>query len=161
MFIYLSRFATTRFCVPFYIQCDASIVGVGSVLFQIMSDGQEHPVAFHSKKLNSAQKIYSITELECYAAVLAVKNFRAYVEMMPFTIITDHASLKWLLAQKDLDGRLCRSLKSQEFNFTIEHRKGTAKVVPDALSRMHVEDSGILIRSRVIHRSGFTIFQLG
>lgn len=129
------------FSRPFYIQCDASTVGVGSVLFQIMSDGQEHPIAFHSKKLNAAQKNYSITELECYAAVLSVKHFRAYVELMQFTIITDHASLKWLMGQKDLNGRLCRwSLKLQAFNFAIEHRKGSANVVPDALSRMHVEE---------------------
>lgn len=129
------------FTRPFYIQCDASIVGVGSVLFQIMEDGEEHPIAFYSKKLNSAQRNYSITELECYAAVLAVKNFRAYVELMPFTIITDHASLKWLMGQKDLGGRLCRwSLKLQAFNFNIEHRKGSANVVPDALSRMFVEE---------------------
>lgn len=99
------------FSLPFFIQCDASTVGVGSVLFQIMSDGQEHPIAFHSKKFNSAQKNYSITELECYAAVLSVKHFRAYVEMMPFTIITDHASLKWLMSQKDLeDGALSYKL---------------------------------------------------
>lgn len=129
------------FSRPFFIQCDASTVGVGSVLFQVMSDGEEHPIAFHSKKLNSAQRNYSITELECYAAVLGVKHFRAYVEMMPFTIITDHASLKWLMGQKDLGGRLCRwSLKLQAFNFEIEHRKGSANIVPDALSRMYVEE---------------------
>lgn len=125
----------------FFIQCDASTVGIGSVLFQKSDDGQEHPIAFHSKKLNAAQKNYSITELECYAAVLSVKHFRAYVEMMPFTIITDHASLKWLMGQKDLGGRLCRwSLKLQAFNFGIEHRKGSANIVPDALSRMHVDE---------------------
>lgn len=129
------------FSRPFYIQCDASTVGVGSVLFQISDDGQEHPIAFQSKKLNAAQRNYSITELECYAAVLSVKHFRAYVEMMPFTIITDHASLKWLMGQKDLGGRLCRwSLKLQAFNFDIEHRKGSANIVPDALSRAYVDE---------------------
>lgn len=120
------------FTKHFYIQCDASLVGVGSVLFQISDDGEEHPIAFHSKKLNSAQRKYSVTELECYAAVLCVKHFRAYVELMPFTIITDHASLKWLMNQKDLSGRLGRwSLKLQSFNFDIQHRKGTANVVDE------------------------------
>lgn len=129
------------FTKPFFIQCDASIVGVGSVLFQLSDDGEEHPIAFHSKKLNSAQRKYSVTELECYAAVLSVKHFRAYVELMPFTIITDHASLKWLMGQKDLGGRLGRwSLKLQSYNFDIQHRKGTANVVPDTLSRMYVDE---------------------
>lgn len=129
------------FSRPFFIQCDASMVGVGSVLFQVMADGQEHPIAYFSKKLNAAQRKYSVTELECYAAVLSVKNFRPYVELMPFTIITDHASLKWLMGQKDLSGRLGRwSLKLQSFDFKIEHRKGSMNVVPDALSRAHLDE---------------------
>lgn len=126
---------------PFVIQCDASATGVGSVLFQTDENGGEHPIAFMSKKLNSAQRNYSVTELECYAAVLSVKKFRPYVEGMDFKILTDHASLKWLMSQKDLNGRLARwSLKLQAFRFSIEHRKGSANVVPDALSRVHMEE---------------------
>lgn len=125
---------------PFVIQCDASATGVGSVLFQVDDNNEEHPIAFMSKKLNAAQRNYSVTELECYAAVLSVKKFRPYVEGMEFKILTDHASLKWLMSQKDLSGRLARwSLKLQTYRFTIEHRKGSANIVPDALSRAHVE----------------------
>lgn len=129
------------FTKPFVIQCDASITGVGSVLFQLDDEGHERPIAFMSKKLNSAQRNYSVTELECLAAMLSVKRFRGYIEGMEFKIITDHASLKWLMGQKDLSGRLARwSLKLQGFNFSIEHRKGSANVVPDALSRVYVEE---------------------
>lgn len=128
------------FSLPFYIQCDACITGVGGVLYQVI-DGGEHPIAFMSKKLNAAQRNYSITELECLAAVLCIKKFRCYVEGMRFTVITDHASLKWLMSQKDLAGRLARwSLKLQGYDFTIEHRKGSANVVPDALSRIEALD---------------------
>lgn len=92
-----------------------------------------------SKKLNSAQKNYSVTELECLAAVLCIQKFRSYIEGMPFTVITDHASLKWLMKQKDLAGRLAKwSLKLQIFDFNIEPRKGSANVVPDALSRIQL-----------------------
>lgn len=128
------------FSLPFFIQCDASIVGVGGVLFQ-MKDGGEHPIAFMSKKLNAAQRNYSVTELECLAAILCIKKFRCYVEGMHFTVITDHASLKWLMEKKDLAGRLARwSLELQAFDFKIEHRKGSANIVPDTLSRMYVDE---------------------
>lgn len=128
------------FSQHFYIQCDASMSGVGGVLFQLVNN-EEHPIAYMSRKLNTAQKNYSVTELECLAAVLCVQKFRCYVEGMPFTIITDHASLKWLMGQKELTGRLARwSLKLQGFDFKIEHRKGSENVVPDTLSRMHVDE---------------------
>lgn len=72
-------------------------------LIMVLNDKEEeHPIAFYSQKLNSSQKNYTVTEKECLAAVLAIRKFRPYVEMMPFTIITDHASLKWLMPLKDL-----------------------------------------------------------
>lgn len=56
-------------------------------------------------------------------------------------VITDHSSLKWLMSQRDLSGRLVRwSLKLHSFDFIIEYRKGTDNIVPDALSRSHGVD---------------------
>lgn len=93
-----------------------------------------------SHKLTSAQKNYTVSEQEFLAAVMAVKKFRAYVEGHEFEIITDHASLKWLMNQTDLHGRLARwALKLQGFNFKTCHRKGIQNVVPDTLSRMYSE----------------------
>lgn len=79
-------------------------------------------------------------------------KFRPYVEMMTFTVITDHASLKWLMTLKDLSGRLARwSLQLQSYNFNIEHRKGSDNVVADMLLRgsqeiraEEIDDSDIL-----------------
>ena len=92
----------------FFIQCDASYFGVGAVLFQKDEETNERPIAFFSQKLNSCQTNYSVTEKECLGAVLAVKRFWPYIELMPFTIITENASLKWLMSLKDLNGRLDR-----------------------------------------------------
>lgn len=96
------------FSKPFFIQCDASNMGVGGVLYQLDYNGEEHPIAYMSQKLNSAQRNYSVTELECLAAILCLEKFRGFVEDMTFTIITDHASLKWLMTQRDLSGRYKR-----------------------------------------------------
>lgn len=125
----------------FYIRCDASNDGVGSVLYQKDEDGAERPISYISQKLNDAQKKYTVTELECLAALIAIKKFRPYVEGLPFTVITDHASLKWLMTQKELSGRLARwSLKLQAMDFIIEHQRGSENVVPDALSRVFCDE---------------------
>ena len=120
----------------FWVQCDASHIGIGAVLYQINDEGHENPIAFYSQKLNKCQRNYSVTEKECLAAILAVERFRPYIELMTFTVVTDHASLKWLMQLKDLTGRLARwSLRLQPYDFDIQHRKGTENVVADTLSR--------------------------
>lgn len=124
------------FSKPFYVQCDASDVGIGGVLFQYDTNGDEKPIYFYSAKLNSAQKNYSVTERECLAVIKSIEKFRPYVEGYDFTVITDHSSLKWLMTTKDLNGRLARwSLKLQPYTFTVQHRKGTQNIVADSLSR--------------------------
>lgn len=86
----------------------------------------------YRKKLKKNQRQYTVSKKECYAAVLAVKKFRVYVEGQRFTIIIDCAFLKWLMTLTDL--RLTRwSLHLQGFQFNIQHRKGTENIVPDAL----------------------------
>jgi hypothetical protein len=85
---------------------------------------------------SSAESNYSITELECLAVVWAVKLFRSRLYGRSFSIVTDHAALKWLMTRPNLAGRLHRwSLTLQEYDFVIEYRPGATNVVADALSR--------------------------
>lgn len=133
--------ANPDFSKKFFLHCDASDYGIGAVLVQLDENGQERPIAYMSRKLNTAQRNYSVTERECLAAVEAVKRFRCYLEMQDFEIVTDHASLLWLMKQPDLSGRLARwVLKLQTFKFNISHRKGKDHVVPDALSRVNSDE---------------------
>lgn len=121
--------------LPFFVQCDASDVGIGAVLWQKHSDG-EKVIAYMSQKLTTSERKYSSSERECLAVLVAVEKFRLYIEGVHFTVITDHESLKWLMNLKDPSGRLGRwALKLQGFDHTIVHRKGVHNVVPDALSR--------------------------
>jgi len=70
--------------------------------------------------------------------MVCIKRFRPYIKGHEFTVITDHASLKWLIAQTDLHSRLARwALTLQGCNFKIERRSGRLNVVPDALSRVN------------------------
>jgi hypothetical protein len=110
--------SSTDFAKPFAIHCDASKTGVGAVLVQTLTEGDERPFSFISKKVNKAQKNYTVTDQECLAAIVALKSFRAYMEGHDLTIITDHASLKWLMPNHDLNSRLARwALTLQRFKF--------------------------------------------
>lgn len=131
--------ASPDFAKPFVIQADASNVGVGAVLTQ-MVDEKECVVAYASRTLTQSERKFTVTEKELLAVVFALEKFRCYVEGQRFTVVTDHASLRWLHNLKDPIGRLARwAIKLQQFDMEVVHRKGALNVVPDALSRAPIE----------------------
>uniref|UniRef100_A0A1X7TA94 Reverse transcriptase RNase H-like domain-containing protein n=1 Tax=Amphimedon queenslandica TaxID=400682 RepID=A0A1X7TA94_AMPQE len=85
---------------------DASDRGVGAVLSQLDDSGQEHPVAYFSKKLLPREEKYSTIEKECLAIKLGVKAFQVYLLGKQFQIQTDHRALVWLNNMKDKTSRL-------------------------------------------------------
>ena len=122
---------------PFILQTDASDRGVGAVLSQLDEKGQEHPVAYYSRKLLPREERYSTVEKECLAIKLGVQNFQVYLAGRPFQIQTDHHSLVWLDRLKDSNPRLSRwSLFLQPFQYDVVHRSGRANGNADTLSRI-------------------------
>ena len=121
----------------FVLQTDASDRGVGAVLSQQMCDGEEHPIAYYSRKLLPREERYSTVEKECLAVKLGIQAFRVYLLGRPFQIQTDHRSLVWLDRLKESNTRLARwSLALQPYQFTVTYRPGSANNNADALSRM-------------------------
>ena len=124
-----------NFNIPFELQTDASTLG--AVLTQQV-DGIEYVISYASRSLADAEKNYITTELECLGIIWAIKKYREYLEGYHFTVVTDHASLKWLHNLKNPTGRSARwSLSLLEYDFKIIHRKGSSHHVPGALSRMY------------------------
>ena len=127
------------FEIPFTLYTDASKNGLGAVLAQKKS-GKEFVIAYASCSTNKAEENYPITDLECLAIVWAIKHFHHYLSR-PFTIVTDHAALKWLKTSKMPKGRRARwIMELQQHHFTIEHRAGKHNANADALSRMYDEE---------------------
>ena len=84
---------------PFQVETDASDYAIGAVLYQ---DGK--PIAFESKKLDSAQCRYTVQEKELFAVIHALKTWRHYLYGNHFVVTTDHESLKYFCDQQDLKG---------------------------------------------------------
>lgn len=141
--------ASPDFTKPFFIQCDASNTGVGSVLYQ-ESDGIDHPIAYASRTLNKCERKYSVTEKELIAVIFSIEKFRSYVQGSRFTVETDHASLLWLTNISNPTGRLARwAIRLSQFNFNIIHRKGKHNIVADALSRS-ITETAVLDLNKLI-----------
>ncbi|KAH8238756.1 hypothetical protein KR032_001286, partial [Drosophila birchii] len=119
----------------FVLQTDASEYGIGAVLTQT-TDGQERVVAYASRRLNSAERNYSVTKKECLAIVWAVRRMRCYIEGYMFEVITDHQALKWLNSIDNPTGRIARwALELQQYQYDVHYRRGAQNLVADALSR--------------------------
>ena len=97
-----------NFDVPFVLQTDASILGLGAVLSQKQSDNRLHPVAFASRSLSKAERNYSITELETLAVVWAVSHFHAYLYGHKVTVYTDRSAVRAVLGTPGPNGKHAR-----------------------------------------------------
>ena len=114
----------------FQLQTDASALGLGAVLEQ-----GGHVIAYASRVLTKAKANYSVIQRECLAVVYGIRQFRHYLLGRSFQLWTDHKPLQWLSEQR-MEGMLCRwALALQEYNFTVEYRKGSHNDNADALSR--------------------------
>ena len=125
------------FTRPFLLHTDASQVGLGAVLSQVI-DEEEHPVLYISRKLLKHEVNYATIEKEALAVKWAVHHLRYYLWGRDFTLITDHAPLKWMARNKDKNARITRwFLELQDYHFKVEHRPGKSIPHADALSRMY------------------------
>lgn len=124
-----------NFDEKFFIQTDASLVGVGAVLFQEQG-GLEHPIAYASRALSSAEQKYAATERELLAMMFAIEKFRGYIEGTEFVVISDCSALQFLTRIQNPSGRLARwAMQLGQYEFEVRHRPGKLNIVPDVLSR--------------------------
>ncbi|WVZ88094.1 hypothetical protein U9M48_034647 [Paspalum notatum var. saurae] len=122
------------FTKPFCIEADASGVGIGAVLLQ-----EGHPLAYISKPLGPKSLGLSTYEKEYLAILLAVQQWRHYLQHGEFIIFTDQKSLVQLT-----DKRLHTPWQQKVFSkllglqYRVIYKKGTDNRVADALSHQPV-----------------------
>ena len=118
------------------------------MLSQRNQDGEEHPVAYGSRKLLPREQKYSAIEREALAIISGIKHYRTYLEGTEFQVETDYDPLTRLSNLNDSYGRLARwALTLQPYCFTVVHRSGTVNANADGLSRdqgSQVKEEGVL-----------------
>ncbi|GJP42101.1 hypothetical protein CLOM_g1693 [Closterium sp. NIES-68] len=130
---------------PYEVVTNASDIAIGAVLLLDFDDGLQ-PVAYESRKLQGAQKNYTVHDKEMLAIVHAFKTWRCYLTGADVTVRTDHKSLQYLRAQPNLNPRQIRWLDFLESNFhyTITYKRG-ANNIADALTRPTAHTAAILV----------------
>ncbi|GBL63530.1 Transposon Ty3-I Gag-Pol polyprotein [Araneus ventricosus] len=125
----------------FILDTDASNKGIGAVLSQNIGN-EERVIAYFSKSLGKPERNYCVTRKELLAIVKSIEHFHHYLYGRKFLLRTDQASLRWLLNFKEPEGQIARWIQRlQEYDFEIQHRKGTSHGNADALSRRPCTES--------------------
>jgi hypothetical protein len=88
----------------FHVHVDASSISLGALLSQPGVGDIDHPLAFSSRKLSSAEINYTATEREGLAMVYALQKFRHYLLGGHFKMFTNHSALKYMVNKPVLGG---------------------------------------------------------
>lgn len=119
------------------LETDSSGYAIGGALSQYDDEGMLRPVAFFSKKNNSAESNYPIHDKELLAVIRCLDHWDSELRSVEkFEVWTDHKNLEYFQKKQQLSERQVRwAEKLSRYNMTITYRPGALGVVPDALSR--------------------------
>jgi hypothetical protein len=98
---------------------------------------EDKPIAFYSRKLNSAQERYTTGEQELLSIVETPREFR---NILGYKIIvhTDHRKITYAKSIYDRVMRWC--LLIEEFGPEFKYIQGKRNLIADALSRLEMKD---------------------
>lgn len=122
---------------------DAGPAGLGAVLSQLSSQGEERPLAFASRSLSSSERNYSQIQKEATAIIFGVKKFHQYLygRKDPFILKTDHRPLLSIFGKKVgisvmAASRLQRyAIILSAYNYEVQYIRSTNNLVADYFSR--------------------------
>ncbi|MGH0155154.1 UNVERIFIED_CONTAM: hypothetical protein FKN15_028521 [Acipenser sinensis] len=121
---------------PYILHVDASLDGLGGVLYQEQTEGLR-PVAFISRSLSPSEKNYPAHKLEFLALKWAiVDKLHDYLYGARCEVRTDNNPLTYILTSAKLDATGHRWLAAlSNYNFSLKYRPGRTNIDADALSR--------------------------
>ncbi|KAG8483025.1 hypothetical protein CXB51_021866 [Gossypium anomalum] len=124
-----------------------------------MQDGKV--IAYASRQLKPHEKNYLTHNLKLAANVFALKIWRHYPFGEKFHAYSDHKSLKYLMAQKDLNLRQRRWLELlKDYELVIDYHPGKANVVANALSQKSLFTLRVMNAHLVLSSDGSVLAEL-
>ena len=121
---------------PIVVTADASKDGIGAAILQ-----GDHPIAYASRSLTSAEQNYAQIEKETLAVTYACERFNQYLYGRHFTVQSDHKPLETIVNKPlhKAPPRIQRFLlRLQKYNFTLIHVPGKNMQIADTLSRANL-----------------------
>lgn len=101
---------------------NARNVQIGWVLQQQQPEKTTKPIKYWSRSLTDTEREYSTMQRECLAIVWSVILLRPYLKRTRFTILTEHASLRFIFNFFNGPGRRASwSLQLSEFEVDVFH----------------------------------------
>ena len=106
---------------PFVVETDASDFALGGFLTL-----EGHPIAYESRKLNSAERRYTVSKKEMLAVIHCLRVWRQYLLGSSFVVKSDNSVICHFFNQSKLTSKQATWKEFlTEFDFKFEHKKGT------------------------------------
>ena len=126
--------AYVDFAKPFELHTNASVLGLGTVLYQVHK-GVEKVISYASRSLTQSETKYPAHKLKFLCLKWAItEQFHKYLCRNTFDIYTDNNSLTYVLMTAKLDAVGHRWVASlANYNFHLHYQSGRSNVEGDAL----------------------------
>ena len=143
--------AYADFGKPFKLHTDASVLGIGAVLYQVQ-DGVEKVISYASQSLTESETKYPVHKLEFLCLKWAVTDqFHKYLYGNMFDVYTDNNPMTYVLSTAKLDAMGHRWITGlANYNFHIHYKSAKSNVEADALSRIDWEKCDKTIKANTI-----------
>lgn len=124
----------------FHVATDASATGIAGILYQVINNEIKH-IAMVSRKLSPSERNYSVTKRELFAVIYSFSKFHKWLDLIPFTLHTDHRNLIYLNTQKSPNALMLGWWESIfSYTFTCVYLPGISNLIPDVLSRLYPDE---------------------
>ena len=123
---------------PIHLYTDASDVGIGAYLAQIV-EGTEKPIGFVSKAFDDRMKNWDVPQKEGFAIYFALDKWAYLLRDKRFVIHTDHKNLLSLKEDYQDNKKVQRWLRCfQSYDYELVMIEGSKNTIADAFSRLCV-----------------------